>query len=339
MKLKPIERQVVVVMGAASGIGRAAALTFAARGARVVAAARRESALDSLAAEIREEGGTAHVVRADVTDPEQVRAATRRAVEEFGGLDTWVQVAGVGLWSALEETEPEEWARVIDVNLNGQAYGAMAALPHLKRAGGALIHVSSVESRMAVPWQSAYGASKHALHAMIRALRLELTREGAPVSVTEIMPAGTNTPIFDQARTRIGVRPQPFPPFYTAEVTVRAILHAAEHPVEEMVLGGVSKAGMVVQSLAPGLLDALLLCGGFEMQRRPLPKGEADGDNLFSALPCEQVEGTLEGWTRSWSSFAWLERHPAVRRSLAAGLGVTALLAARALVRRNAGSG
>ena len=133
VKLKPVGEQVVVLMGASSGIGRETALRFARKGARVVVSARGEEGLDSLVEEIRAEGGDASYVVAEVTDFDQVKAVADRAVEEYGRLDSWVHLAAVGLFATFEQTTPEEFERVIDVNLRGQVYGAMAALPHLKR--------------------------------------------------------------------------------------------------------------------------------------------------------------------------------------------------------------
>lgn len=147
MQLKPINQQVVAVVGASSGIGRETALQFAKRGAKVIVAARSEEGLKSLVEEIRSLNGEATFVAADVTVFDQVKAIADKAVEQYGRLDTWVHNAAVALYATFEQTTPEEFKRVIDVNLIGQVHGAMAALPHLKREGcGALIHVSSIES-------------------------------------------------------------------------------------------------------------------------------------------------------------------------------------------------
>ncbi len=210
MSLKPLREQVVVVMGASSGIGREAALRFAGRGAKVVVSARGEPGLRSLVEEIREGGGEAAAVVADAAEFEQVESVADRAAEEYGRLDTWVHVAGVGLFAAFEDTTPEEFRRVIDVNLMGQVHGAMAALPHIKREGrGALVHISSMGAKRSVPLQSAYCASKHGMEGFLEALRVELRHEGLPIEVTSIQPATTNTPFFDKARTKLGVKPVP----------------------------------------------------------------------------------------------------------------------------------
>jgi NAD(P)-dependent dehydrogenase (short-subunit alcohol dehydrogenase family) len=107
MRLKPVEEQVVALMGASSGIGRESALRFARRGAKVVVSARGEEGLDSLVEEIRREGGQATAVVADTSEFEQVKAVADRAVEEYGRLDTWVHLAGVGLFATFEQTTPE----------------------------------------------------------------------------------------------------------------------------------------------------------------------------------------------------------------------------------------
>ncbi|MDP9474684.1 MAG: SDR family NAD(P)-dependent oxidoreductase, partial [Actinomycetota bacterium] len=123
MQLKPVEEQVVALMGASSGIGRESALRFASRGAKVVVSTRNESGLDSLVEEIRAQGGQAIAVPADTAEFDEVKAVADRAVEEYGRLDTWVHLAAVGLFATFEQTTPEEFARVIDVNLMGQVYG------------------------------------------------------------------------------------------------------------------------------------------------------------------------------------------------------------------------
>ena len=110
-----------------------------------------------------------------------------------------MHLAAVGLFATFEQTTLQEFERVVDVNLMGQVYGAMAALAHLKREGrGALIHISSVEAKRSFPFHSAYGASKHGIDGFLEALRVELKHEGWPISVTQVMPGTINTPFFDK---------------------------------------------------------------------------------------------------------------------------------------------
>jgi NAD(P)-dependent dehydrogenase (short-subunit alcohol dehydrogenase family) len=146
MSLKPINQQVVVIFGASSGIGRETALEFAKQGAKVVVAARNIEGLATLLADIQDLGGTAIAVPAEASDFEQVKAVADKAVKEFGRLDTWVHAAAVNLYATFEQTKPEEFKRVMDINAMGQVYGAMAALPHLKREGSRAIATCSLRA-------------------------------------------------------------------------------------------------------------------------------------------------------------------------------------------------
>jgi NAD(P)-dependent dehydrogenase (short-subunit alcohol dehydrogenase family) len=327
-QLKPVGDQVVVLMGASSGIGRESALRFARKGARVVVSARGEEGLDSLAQEIRDEGGEAIAVPADTSDFGQVKAVADGAVEEYGRLDTWVHLAAVGLFATFEDTTPEEFARVIDVNLMGQVYGAMAALPHLKREGrGALIHISSVEAKRSFPFHSAYGASKHGMDGFLEALRVELKHEGWPIGVTQVMPGTINTPFFDKGRSKIGVKAVGIPPIYEPETVANIILYAAEHPARDLVSGGAAQALIINQRLSPRMLDAVLSTrAGFGPQKTGEPRSEHDPDNLYG--PIEGHDTAKNGFRAlSRSLYNWLQMHPVVRRGAVVGtaLGMLAI--------------
>jgi NAD(P)-dependent dehydrogenase (short-subunit alcohol dehydrogenase family) len=330
MRLKPIEEQVVALMGASSGIGRETARRFADRGARVVVSARGEEGLASLVEEIRREGGEATYVVADTSEFDQVKVVAERAVEEYGTLDTWVHLAAVGLFATFEETTPEEFARVVDVNLMGQVYGAMAALPHIKQEGrGALIHVSSVEAKRSFPFHGAYGASKHGIDGFLEALRVELRHEGWPIGVTQVMPGTINTPFFDKGRTKLGVKPVGIPPIYEPETVANIILYAAEHPARDLVSGGAAQALILNQRLSPRLLDAVLATrAGFSPQKTEEPRSEHDPDNLYG--PIEGHDTAKNGFRAlSRSLYNWLQTHPKARRGAAAGTALGLLAAAR----------
>src|SRR4028118_1391680 len=276
MRLKPVEEQVVALMGASSGIGRESALRFARRGAKVVVSARGEEGLDSLVQEIRREGGGGKTGGGDSSGYAQVKAVADRAVEEYGRLDTWVHLAGVGLFATFEQTTPEEFQRVIDVNLMGQVYGAMAALPHVKREGrGALVHISSVEAKRSFPFHSAYGASKHGMDGFLEALRVELKHEGWPISVTQGLPGTIHTPAFAKGRGDLGVKPVGIPPIYEPETVANIILYAAEYPARDLVSGGAAQMLILNHRLSPRMLDAILtMRAGFSPQMTDEPRSE-----------------------------------------------------------------
>lgn len=318
MRLKPLDEQVVVVFGASSGIGRETALRFGRKGASVVIAARDREGLESLAEEIRQEGGRATVVQAEAADFDQVKGVADAAVNAYGRLDTWVHVAAVTQYARFDETTPEEFRRIVDVNLMGATYGAMAALPHLKAEGrGALILISSVEGKYALPLQSAYSASKHGLEGFAKALRLELQRDGLPISVTTILPSSTNTPLFDVARTKMGVKPKGFPPIYQPHLVADAIVWAATHPEREIVVGGAGKALAVLNRISPRLADAAVARKAFWLQRTTEERSPEAPGNLYEPVPGHfRVEGSYSGRARPFSIYTWLRLHRGVRYGL-----------------------
>jgi NAD(P)-dependent dehydrogenase (short-subunit alcohol dehydrogenase family) len=272
-----------VVMGASSGIGRLTALELARRGARVVVAARGGEALDSLVAEIRDAGWKATAVPADTSDFEQVKAVATTAERELGGLDTWIQMAAVSVYAPMEATKPEEFKQVIDVGLVGQAYGALAAIPVMRRHGGGhLIHVSSVEAEVSMPFHSAYAAAKHGVAGILDSLRLELRKENAPISVTNVMPASIDTPFFDHARSRIGVKPRGLPPVYDPQDVAMAIVRAVERPRREVIVGGAGQVMVRMHRHFPRVVEALLLRSAFRGQMTAQPKGAGDRDALMA---------------------------------------------------------
>ena len=245
-------------------------------------------------------------------------AIADRAIQQYGRLDTWVHLAAINLYATFEQTTPEEFKRVIDVNLMGQVHGAMVALPHLKREGrGSLLHVSSVEARRSFPYHSAYGASKHGIDGFLEAMRLELIHEGlSSINVTNVMPASINTPLFNKSRTKIGVKPQGLPPFYQPDIVVDAILYAACHPTRDIITGGAGRAMALIQKLSPQLMDTLLLQAGagFKLQETSEPKSEDAPDNLFEPIAgFDRVEGDFSKQSRANSYSTWLETHPTAK--------------------------
>jgi NAD(P)-dependent dehydrogenase (short-subunit alcohol dehydrogenase family) len=303
--LKPIEEQAVVIVGCSSGIGRQVARRFAERGAKLVLSARDEAALADVLDDVRALGAPdAIAVPADVADPGQLREVARRAVEAFGRIDTWFQGAAASLYATFEETTPEEFRRVIEVNLLGQAYGAMAALPHLRAGGGgALIEVSSVEAEVPLPYQSAYASSKHGMAGFLRALRMEMKAEGAPIAITQILPAGIDTPLFVNARTKLGVEPKPTAPIYDPDVVADLVLHAAEHPSDDLYAGGAGMLFSFLRRVFPGTSEAVLARMGMPMQRTEKAKSVEAPDNLHAPLAhTDKVRGGYGGRRRSFGT-------------------------------------
>lgn len=279
-RLKPMRDQVMVITGAGSGIGAATARLAARRGARVVLAGRGEEALAKVAAEIGREGGQAVVVKADVGVEEDHERILAQAVSSFGRVDTWVNNAGVSIYGTLEQVPIADQRKLFETDYWGVVYGSMAAVRHMKTAGGgAIINVGSEVSDRAVPLQGAYSAAKHAVKGYTDALRMELQQEGAPISVTLIKPASVATSYTAHARNYMDVQPDLPPPVYAPEVAAQAIVHAAEHPVRDLYVGGASSAIAAFGQSMPGLADRM---AGWLVrhQRGRQPAGQS-ADSLY----------------------------------------------------------
>ena len=278
---KPVNEQVVVVLGASSGIGRATALAFAERGAAVVCAARGTEALQALAAEITGRGQRATAVTADITDPASLDALVAAAEAEHGRIDTWVNDAAVSVYGTVEQTPLEDFRRVMEVNFLGHVAATKAALPALRRAGGGvLIGVASVEGVRSLPLHAPYTASKFALRSFYDALRMELAADGAPVSVTTILPASIGTPFWEHSRNLTGVMTKPPPPVYAPELVADAIVRAARSPRREVPVGGAALGFFLGQRFSPALTDVVLSLVGRRAQTTDRPD---DGTDILDA--------------------------------------------------------
>jgi NAD(P)-dependent dehydrogenase (short-subunit alcohol dehydrogenase family) len=185
------KERVVIVTGASSGIGKAAALAFGGRGASVVAVSRDQAALNETAELVRGAGGQAIAVARDVTASGSADAIVEAAVDQWGRLDVLVNAAGIIAMGSVDQTDDASWNRVMELNLNAPFRLMRAAIPHLKERRGAIVNVSSVNGRRVFPGLAAYNVSKGALDHLTRCAAIELAASG--VRVNAVNPGVTVT--------------------------------------------------------------------------------------------------------------------------------------------------
>jgi NADP-dependent 3-hydroxy acid dehydrogenase YdfG len=251
-----LQGAVVAITGASAGIGRETALAFARAGARLALCARRMDVLERVAADVRALGGEVMTQAVDVADEAQVRAFVDATVARFGRLDVLVNNAGYGVRGRVEQTPAAAYLRLMEVNYLGTVYGCLAALPIMKAQGsGVLINISSIAGHRAVPGGGAYSATKAAQISLTETLRAEL--RGTGVVACSVHPIGTTTEFADvAARQSPGVREAgPVGPQQTAAQVARAIVACARRPRPEVYPHRLSRALVVLNALAPGLVD------------------------------------------------------------------------------------
>jgi len=227
-----ISGKVVIVTGASSGLGESTALHLAARGAKVVLAARRVDRLQKLVADIRASGGQAIAVATDVAQRDDMERLAAAAVEAYGRIDVLVNNAGVMPLSPLAKLKVDEWDRTIDVNIKGVLYGIAAVLPRMQaQGGGHIINIASIAGiKVFTPIGTVYSATKHAVRAISEGLRVE---SGPGIRVTTVSPGAVESELkhgSSDADAAAGVKA-----FYDAnqipaDSVARAIVYAVEQP-------------------------------------------------------------------------------------------------------------
>ena len=251
---------VVLITGASAGIGEALAMQLAARGCRLVLAARGEDALEAVAEACRQRGAEALAVPTDVADEAQCRAFVEAAVERWGRVDALVNNAGISMWARFDEMDSlEPLRRIMDVNYFGAVACTHAALPHLKAARGRIVNVASLTGKTGVPTRTGYAASKHAMAGFFDSLRIELVDSG--VTVTTAFPGfvatGVRRHAYGADGAPLGESPVRENEVMTADECARLVLRAADRRKREVVMTARGKLGQWAKLVAPGLVDRL----------------------------------------------------------------------------------
>jgi len=321
VKLKKLQEQTIVITGASSGIGLATARQAARRGARVVLNARNEEALNNIVADIVSAGGTAFYVVGDVGRFDDVERIGDETLRRYGGFDTWINNAGVSIYGPVLKQALEDQRRLFETNYWGMVHGSMVACQHLRKRGGALINIGSVLSDRAIPLQGTYCASKHAIKGYTDALRMELEKDDIPISVTLIKPSAVDTPYVRHAKNLLSTEPLNPPPVYAPDLVAEAILHCAEHPERDVIVGGGGMALSAISPHLPQLTDKFMRATMFDLQKSGEPKPDDRADSLHFPIQDGEERGVYPGHVAKSSLYTQTSLHPFVVGSVIAGTG------------------
>lgn len=255
---RKIESKTYLILGASSGIGRGVAEKLGEYKANVVLAARRGELLEEVAQVVRQKGGTALVVPMDISKPEDVQRLADAAVERYGKIDVWINMAGVGVIGKFWDIPIEDQAKIVDINLKGFIYGSHAAIKIFQNQGyGTLINVGSVESVNPLAYHASYAATKGGIINLGQAINQELRLNGhKKIKVVTIEPWAIDTPFWRHAANYSGGTPR-MAAMDPARKPVNAVLRSSLRPRQELPVGWKARATTISHRIFPRLTERL----------------------------------------------------------------------------------
>ncbi|MFB9843399.1 SDR family oxidoreductase [Mucilaginibacter ginsenosidivorans] len=278
-----LKNKAIVITGASSGAGRAAAVEFAKYGSAIVLAARNEEALHEVAAECTGLGAMVLVVVTDVTDPKAMINLANAANDWAGKIDVWINNAGVLAAGEFDHTPMEVHEQVIQTNLLGYIYGAHAVMPFFKaRQQGTLINNISIGGYLPVPYGTGYTASKFGLRGFSEALRAELS-VWPGIHICDLFPGFLDTPGIHHAGNYTGKALKPAQPVYDPKLLAETMVKVAVNPKSNRYVGGASAVLKLSHALFPGLTTKF---AGYLMRRhfKSADRITPTSGNLFNTV-------------------------------------------------------
>jgi NAD(P)-dependent dehydrogenase (short-subunit alcohol dehydrogenase family) len=273
--------RVVIVTGAAAGVGRAIARRFAVAGDRVGLISRDAQALDEVSRELDALGVETAAEAVDVADAEALLAAADRLEDRLGPIDIWINDAMETVFARVADMTPAEFRRVTEVSYLGFVYGTMAALKSMRRRKrGRIIQIGSALAYRGIPLQAAYCGAKHAIRGFTDSLRTHLMAEGSPITISIVELPAVNTPQFDWARAHTSHTPRPIGRPIQPEVVADAVFRASRGRWREYWLGWSTALLILGDFVVPGVLDHYLAWTAIRGQQTKQPVTASWPDNL-----------------------------------------------------------
>jgi short-subunit dehydrogenase len=291
---RELQGSVVVLVGASSGIGRAAALQLAQRGAHLVLVARGRDALDDVTAECRRAGVSATPVAIDYARIGSAEHILEEALRVHGHVDTWID-AGAGLAAGVLGTEtPEEVEQLIRTNLVGPALASRVAFAYFRSRGrGVLVNVSSMLGVVPNPLVPVYTATKFGVRGLTSSLR-HVPGTGRRVRACVVLPGPVDTPMFERAANHTGRQLRAIPPAIAPERVAAAIVSCVRRPRPQAPVGFTSRVILLGLRIAPRTTERAVARYSAATLLRGKPSDETTG-TLFAPGPPARVEG---GWRK-----------------------------------------
>ena len=260
METKDFEQKVVIITGASSGIGKACALEFSKKGAKIVLAARSEAPLREVRETIIQNGGEAVIIPTDVRVESDCELLIQKTIELYGKIDILINNAGISMRASFAEVKLSVFKEVMETNFYGAVYCTKFVLPYLLEQKGLVIGISSITGLTPLPGRTAYAASKHALDGFLNTLRIENMKKGLRVLV--VHPGFTSSNIRTQALNKKG-NPQNHTPrdeekMMTPEEVAGIILRAILNQERDIILTTKGKLAVWMYNRFPAITDRLI---------------------------------------------------------------------------------
>ena len=254
------KNKTAIVTGSGMGIGKAIALELCKAGANVVLNGRNAERLEKTFQEFLKAGYPVAAIQGDVTKVSDSEALIQKAVESFGALDILITNAGVSMRERFENLKPEVFAQIIESNINGSAFPALAAIPHLKKTRGSIVFISSAAGMIGLPTASAYSAGKMALTALAQSLKIEMAGSGVHIGIVHV--GFTQNDVEKKVLTATGeLVPVASRPAYlqqTQEQVAKAVLSTIRRKRFKVILTLVGKLNSFAVRFFPGLVIRII---------------------------------------------------------------------------------